>query len=263
VNDDGWARRDLLTWTTAPQVEAMRASRVVLVATANAGGPPSPFVWLVARLSRQAGPAGAIGALLSKDPRFLRRRYAWTVAFATVLGLSGKRYGNELVAVRLRAGALVVSLAPERDPPIAVRDLEQREVPLDQAVAQADRIGAVYHVRTGKDVPVPFREYVLVNEQAIERWAVGTPDLRAEVEAEAALLRDLRAAVERAPPGPRVGGPFDAWWHVDAAAPLRTLWEGTLAFRNDRYVLSTDRLATAISALEEYGRATPELEVSP
>jgi hypothetical protein len=263
VNDDGWARRDLFTWTTATQVDAMRSSRVLLVATANAGGPPSPFVWLAARLSRRPGPAGALGALLSSDPRFLRRRYAWTAGFATVLGLSGKRYGNELVAVRLRADALVVALAPERNPPVAVRDLAQHEVPLDRALDQAGRIGAVYHVRTGKDVPTPFREYVLVNEAAIERWAVGTPDVLAEVEAEAALLRDLQAALGTSPPGLRQGGTFDAWWHVDASGPLRDLWEGALAFRNDRYVLSTDRLAAALSALGEYDRGVPALEARP
>jgi hypothetical protein len=263
VNDDDWARRDLVSWTTPPQVDAMRASRVLLVATANMGGPPSPFVWLVSRLARRSGPAGALAGVLANDPRFLRRRYAWSAGYPTVLGLSGKRYGNELVAVRLRADALVVALAPERDPPVSVRDLDQNEIPLDRARDEAGRIGAVYHVRTGTDVPARFREYVLVNEAAIERWAVGTPDVHAEIEAEEALLRDLQAQLGPSPPAARAPRPLAAWRHLDAASPLRALWEGTLAFPSDRYVLDAERLAVTLSALAEYDRSAPELEVRP
>jgi hypothetical protein len=227
------------------------------------GGPPSPFVWLVSRLSRHSGPVGALGALLSNDPRFLRRRYAWSAGYPTVLGLSGKRYGNELVAVRLRPDALVVALTPDRDPQVTVRDLDQHEIPLDRAPAEAGRIAAVYHVRTGPDVPARFREYVLVNEAAIERWAVGTPDVHAEIDAEEALLRDLVAEIGATPIAARATGPFDAWRHVDGASSLRALWEGTLAFQNDRYGLDAERLGAALSALEEYDRAAPPLEVRP
>jgi hypothetical protein len=262
VNDDNWARRDLVTWTTPQQVDALRSSRVLLVATAYTRGPPSPFVWLLSKLAGRKGALGALAGALSTDARFSRRRYAWSAGYATVLGLAAKRYGDELVQVRLREDALVVAIAPEREPPISVRDLEQHEVHLERAIEQAARIGAVYHVRTGKDVPARFREYVLVNEAAIERWSVGTPSLHAEVEAEVALLRDLLAQIGSTPAA-RPSGPLEAWQHVGTGDPLRALWEGTLAFQNDRYLLDAPRLSAAIEALEEYDRGAPLLEVRP
>lgn len=263
VTDENWARRDLVTWTTPAQVDTLRASKALLVATAYTRGPPSPFVWIVSKLSRHPGPDGAIAGMLSSDSRFAKRRYAWSAGYATVLGLGSKRYGTELVAVRLREDALVVGITPERDPQISVRDLQQREIPLDQAVAQAARIGAVYHVRTGKDVPSRFREYVLVNEAEIERWAVGTPDLHAEVAAEAALLGDLARDLGSTPPDPAARGPFEAWRRVDPTSPIRALWEGSIAFQIDRYRLDAARVGVAVDALEDYDRAAPALEVKP
>ena len=269
VTDDNWARRELVTWTTPQQIDALRSSRVLLVATAYTRGPPSPFVWIIAKLARRTGALGALAGVLSSDARFSRRRYAWSAGYATVLGLASKRYGNELVAIRLREDTLVAAIAPERDPPISVRDLEQHEIPLDRALAEVARIGATYHVRTGKDVPKRFREYVLVNETAIERWAVGTPDIHAEVEAEAALLRDLKAELGSAPPAIEHiehiehRGPLEAWRHVDAQSPLRALWEGTLAFQNDRYLLDAQRVDAALEAVEAYDRGASELDVQP
>jgi hypothetical protein len=261
VNDDNWARRGFVTWTTPTQVEALRASRVLLVATANMGGPPSPFVFLIGTLARKRGPTGALATLLANDPRFAKRRYAWSAGYATVLGLSGKRYGNELVSVRLREDALVVAITPEQKPPISVRDLSQREIPLERAIDEAARIGAVYHVRTGNDVPTRFREYVLVNEAMVERWALGTPDVHAEVDAEAALLGDLLTELASAPVEPKGGDPLAPWKRVEPASTLRALWKGTTAFHNDRYVLEPDRVRAAIDALGEYDRAAPELDV--
>ncbi len=235
VNDDGWARRDFVY---LDQAAAGRGH-------ASEPRPPgrdgehgrAAFAVRLARLpARGEAVRGALADLLSNDARFLRRRYAWSAGYATVLGLSAKRYGNELVAVRLRPDALVVALTPERDPPISVRDLEQNEVSLDRARAEVGRIGAVYHVRTGKDVPTPFREYVLVNEATIERWAVGTPDVHAEIDAEEALLRDLGGAARRHT-SRRAPGAVRGLEARRRRSPLRALWEGTLAFQNDRYGL--------------------------
>jgi hypothetical protein len=245
IGEDNWAQRTVYTWTTHEQVEAMRTSRTLLVATARTRGPPSPFVFGIDTLSRRRGPSGALAKLLADGPRFAKRRYAWKAAYATVLGLAAKRYGDQLVSVRLRENAWVVHFDPQRDPPLRVRDLQQREIALDEALLHAEYIGAVYHVRSGRDTPVPFREYVLVNEAAIERWAVATPDVRAEVAAEGALLRDLRAAIEHAP-------------------GLVASWKATLAFENDRYgKLDARHLDATIAGLASYDATPAELEVRP
>lgn len=249
VHDDDWARRDLVSWTTRPQVDALRSSKVLLVATANTGGPPSPFVYLLDGQSRAKNAAGALAKALFTEERFSRRRYAWTAGYATVLGLLQKRYGDQLVAIRLKSNAWIVELDPAKTPTMRVRDLAQHEITLDEAVLHRERIAAVYHVRKGSDVPRPFREYVVVNEAEVERWAVGTPDVVAEVDAEARLLRELRALLD--PDGGATKGSLDE------------AWKGTLAFDNDRYgKLDLKHLDLAIEGLASYVRTEEPLAVS-
>jgi hypothetical protein len=244
VADDNWAQRTVYSWTTQEQVDALRASHVLLVATATTRGPPSPFVFLIDPLSRLQNPTGALAKLLASDARFTKRRYAWRAAYATVLGLATHRYGNQLVGIALRPDAWIVSLDPSRAPALHVRDLEQHEVAIADALAHPERIAAVYHVRSGTDVPVPFREYVLVNETAIERWAIGTPDVRAEVSAETTLLRDLRGELAR------------------DAGTLAPQWKATMAFENARYrTLDAPHLDAILAGLGDYDAAQPELIV--
>ncbi len=269
VSEDNWGSpRTFFSWTTLEQVRALRQTSQLLVATAKTNGPPSAFVTALEAASRRKNQAGALAKRLVEDPRFEKRRYAWTTGFATVLGLSLRRYGDELVTIRLRDEAWIVELAPEHEPPVVVRDEANHEIPLERAVAEANRIGAAYHVRLGKDVPARFREYVILNEAMVERWAIGTPDIDEEVDLEAALLRDLHGVLEPKlgpAPGPRA---LAAWTSTlpastDPRAQLGAEWQAVIAFDNIRSVLDRARLTAMIEALDKRDRTQAPHEVSP
>jgi len=260
VDDATYARRDVYSWTTHAQVEAIRKDRRLLVARAN-DGPRSPFVWLVESLARGTGDDAAVARLLASDTRLERRRYAWTAAYGTVLGLAEKRYGDELVHVRLAADAIVLRLDPARAPAFAARDLEGQAVSLAAVLEDPSRIAAVYHVRRGTDVPSPFREYVLVNEEKIAAYGVGTAHVLAEVAAEERLLHDLSQEAARAEGKPPRRA-RDRAKAFDAPTPAKTLvdlWDRTLSFPISRYELEPRRVHALLDALGAL-RHEPPLE---
>jgi len=254
VTNSTYARRDLFSWTTRRQIVDLRERKRLLVATSNEGA-KSPFVWLVESLARRNDETGALANLLANDVRFSRRRYAWSCAYATVLGLAEKRYGDELLHVRLAQDAVVVRLDPSQSPPFAARDFEGHEVSVATLLAAPSRIGAIFHVRSGVDVPAPFREMVLVNEDQIERYGAGTPPVHSEVRAEARLLRDLLASPDV--PSTRLARPsrMRAKVFMNDLSPGSTLgerWDRTLAFPIPRYELDAHDLQETLSALEAF-----------
>jgi hypothetical protein len=263
VTDSTFARRDLFSWTTAHQVAELRERRRLLVATSNDGA-KSPFVWLVESLARRTDETGALAKLLATDERFSRRRYAWSCAYPTVLGLAEKRYGDELLHVRLGRDAVVVRLDPTQNPPFVARDFDGHEVPVAALLAAPARIGAIFHVRSGVDVPAPFREVVLVNEDQIERYGAGTPPVHAEVRAEARLLRDLLASPD-VPSSLHPARPARMRARVFVGVPspgaaLGERWDRTLAFPIPRYELDAHRLHETLAALEAFHSDLPALE---
>ena len=264
MTEASYAKRDVYSWTTRAQIDALRTSGKLLVAKSTDGA-KSPFVWLLESLARQPGDTGALATILTTDTRFERRRYAWTAAYATVLGLLDKRYGDELVHVKLRPDAVYLSLDPSRVPALSATDLEGKPVTLAGLVADPSRIAAIYHVRKGLDVPSPFREIVLVNEEAIVAYGVGTPRVVAELEAEKRLLRDLAALpdVEARTHAPRRAR--ERAKHFDSAAPANAKmvehWDRSLAFPIPRYELDGAHLRDVLAALEGAHVATPPIEV--
>ena len=96
-----------------------------------------------------------------------RRRYAWVRLWATRMGIV-REYGDQLIAVVLRADAIVGRYDPSLDEPWEFRDLDERPIPIARVLADPSRIGAIMHVR--RDGEPHFREYVLCNASAIALW---------------------------------------------------------------------------------------------
>lgn len=260
VRHDDFARRVLYTWTTGAQVDALRASRRLLVATAD-DGERSPFLRALDDLVNRRAPGHELAALLRDHPALARRRYAWTSPLATVLGLGERRYGDRLIRVELDPAALLLAFRPARaDAPFALVDMSGGTVPIDQALADPGRIAAVYHVRDGPDDPVPFREYVLCNEVTLSAWSIATPEIRARVDADLALLDALAAGDFAHLPDPAVRAPAAPAWA--GAPPLPNpldRWHALLAFDNDRYRPTPGNLARIAAALRRYDDRGPPL----
>lgn len=250
VHHQAFARRVLYTWTTPAQIDALRRSRRLLVADSDVGE-RSPYL---RALDRLAG-THPLAAILRDHPGHRRRRYAWTSPLATTLGLGERRYGDALIRIDLTDDALVVGFRPHAAEPFVLEDMSGEPVDLAVALADPGRIAAVYHVRDGPDDAVAFREYVVCNESRIAAWSVATPELRARVDADIALLEALRRDLAHLPAA-AVRSPATAVW---AAAPDRPtpldLWHARLAFDNERYRPTPANLAAIIAALRDYDPA--------
>lgn len=249
-------RRELYTWTTPVQIEALRAGGPLLVADGREH--PSPFNRLLRAMVEQRRPGHEFAALLEREPGLTKRRYAWPSPFATVLGKGPRRYGEALIRVELSARAVVARLDPTASPPWSFYDARGRPVPPQQIEADPSRLGAVYHLRVDEDIP--FRELVLCNEAMVARWSVGTPAIAARLEQERRLVRDLAA------------GPFAAWssqartWRAwpqwidpEPAPTLLSRWHRALAFDNRRYRPGPETLAILDQALADYDPTGPAL----
>jgi hypothetical protein len=231
VTDTDFARRVHYTWTTPQQVEALRSGNRLLVATSYAGSGPSRYILDLEDLVRAKSTGLEIARALLLHPSLSRRRYAWPSPFATRMGLSGKTYGDALIRVVLKPDSLFVRFHPEEKDPFTVVDSSGHA-----ATFEAGRVGAVFHVRTSKTATAPFREYVLCNEEQIERYEVGTDIIRAELEAEKELLRTLV---------------------IDDRS--RELWRQAIAFDNERYSLVRENLEAIVTSLGGYDETGPPL----
>ncbi|MFZ6178243.1 hypothetical protein [Nannocystis pusilla] len=251
VHHDDFARRVLYTWTTAAQVDALRRSRRLLVADGDVGE-RSPYLRALDRLVD----VHPLAAILRDHPGHRRRRYAWTSPFATVLGLGERRYGDALVRIDLAEDALVVGFRPHAAEPFVLEDMSGEPVDLAVALAEPGRIGAVYHVRDGPDDPIAFREYVVCNESQVAAWSVATPDIRARLDAELALLESLRRGDLAHLPPAALRAPATAVWPTAPREPTPLdRWHARLAFDNERYRPTPANLAAVAAALRGYDPA--------
>lgn len=258
VHHDDYARTVLYTWTTPRQIAALRESRQLLVAEARAGWGPSLYV---RGLLKAAERGQALARVLLDDPALRRRRYAWTSPFATTMGLGPVRYGDALVRVDLAPTAVIVRFRPADAEPFAAVDV--RGEPVALAGLEASRIAAVYHVRDGADDAVAFREYVLVNDSQISAWSVATPEIRAQVDEDIAIVEALAEELAWLP-APAVDAPArPAWSHArEGAAPLDR-WHASLAFDNQRYRPGRSNLRAIAAALRNYDPAGEPLVHRP
>jgi len=251
VTDDDFYRSVLYTWTTQDSIADLRASRVLLVATATSGRFTSPFNRALAQLDRRRrGPVQAVAHALVTEPTLLHRRYAWPAPFATVMGLGSRSYGTAVIRIELRPEAWNGRFDPTARQPFRFVDAAHQAVALVDVLAQPDRIAAIYHVRADAAVAARFREYVVCNAGMVARWSIATPDIRAEIDSERALLVELGARLgtvgRRAPSVPR------SWAHRLATPSLVERWTAALAFDNSRYDLTAVRLDAIVDALDAY-----------
>jgi len=269
------ARRRLFTWTTREQIDQLRRDRVLLTRTVSPVHGPAFYDQV---LSARAGAGDALAQRL-RTPGFARSRFAWPVPWATILGWPGETYGDELIEIELEPRAWIAKLHTSK-PGWEVVDLDDRPVPLDEALLHAERIGAVYFVHDTPAVGYArsnagplgragFREYVLCNESMIASWQIGTPRLARVMESSADLVEALRRELPAEPARPR---PVDVWnaevvasvWPApDVNGGLEHPYEAALSFPNENYVLTVERLDALARKLRAVVVRGPSLEHRP
>lgn len=242
VDDAGFARPKLYTWTTATRIEELRADRVLLAH------------------GRMPGEMSRFDAEITGDPhpvaRHLRlarrgRRYAWITPWPTRMGWEGHDYGEHLVEITLRDGAWFARFAPDAEPRWQVLDEEGRPVPDEEVPRNIGRLAAVYHLASGENA---YREVIVVDERHVERWAFATEGMRARVAQDAARLRALAARFEASPP--ETPADLAAWlregWPARPGrdAPLVERYRACLALGSPHYLPDPDRLRAMAAAIE-------------
>jgi hypothetical protein len=198
------AERVLYSWTTPEQAEELRRDRVLLTRTETAGlGRGYAFTSMDELAARGTAAANQLLARLSGE-LFTKVRYAWPNAWATRMGWPGEDYGNQLLRIVLKADAWIVVVSDRVG--IAVIDMNDEVVPIERALAESHRIGAVYFYRvdiqgqgTFSSCSGGYREFIVGNEAMIEEWSLGTDQIKDQLEADATLIEGLLTSVRVSP----------------------------------------------------------------
>lgn len=248
-------RRILYTWTTSAQIDELRKTRQLLSRTESPTKGRSRFDLL---LEASQAPASR----LLRQPGLSKRRFAWSNPWATRLGWGkDETYGDQLIRVTLREGALIGIFDASLPEPWRFADLDNNPVAMAQALSTPERIAAVYHVwRPAPDdrQGLAFREYVLVNEAMIQQWAYGTSDLTLRMVQDTGALGKLRDLIKEGllPAGDTSELAFNRmvttsiWPQSMERPPLPILFGAALAFPNRAYLLRAEALDALVTALQ-------------
>ncbi|MCS6899660.1 MAG: hypothetical protein RMJ98_08100, partial [Myxococcales bacterium] len=197
VTHDVPARRVLYSWTTQEQAAALRRNRRLLVK----GSQDTPLsiydasLWQLYNQERLAR--------LLFNPPFLLHRYAWASAWATRFSPDAGSYGDELLRISLKEDALVVAFFPHapKGSRWAIFDLRGQRRTEAEALQNAGRIAAVYHVHLSRGEEPTFREFIVCNEAMVESWALATHDIREQLRKEQRALDLWRRSQADGRPG--------------------------------------------------------------
>ncbi|MFK7989038.1 MAG: hypothetical protein AB8I08_23675 [Sandaracinaceae bacterium] len=263
---DDFTRGKVYTWTRAEQIAALRAPRSTLLS----------------RDRSEDGRASGFDVALQDDAhpvaRFLRtqrttRRFAWIAPWATRMGWEEGDYGDRLIAIQLREGAWIARFLPGQngDARWEVRDADGQTIGAAAVARDPGRVGFVVHFGSGQGVggvTRQFREVVVVNEDRVQAWSVGTEEIAARLRRDAAFLERLAAYWERYPePRPEDDVTLGAaartrWRATGLGTSLPDLYLGCLALAGTEYVPTPLALREIVRTLEASPMETP-LERAP
>jgi hypothetical protein len=258
------ARRTLYTWTTRSQTAELEKNPVLLTRTESPQYGAAYFDQVLhARSVMGKDPL----AKLLRTSGFARARFAWPAPWATLLGLGGETYGEDLIQVTLKPEAWIVAMYTSKAE-LEVFDLEGRKVSTEDALAHPERIAAAYFAHdkpvtgyaasmAGPEERMAYREYVLCNESMIEAWSTRTEAITKELAAEADALLALAEHVREHPP---IRERYLSRWNVlvatetwrlyDPARTPLTMYETALAFPAENYVPEARRLVALANKLK-------------
>jgi hypothetical protein len=247
-------QRTFYTWTTQEQLADLAKSKQLLVRSRSASGAPSYYQRVVGGFAASGDDVARILA----DPAFSRVRFAWPHAWPTSMGVAGESYGDEIVRVTLQPGAWIVPVTDAMGSTGEGVTVMGGHVTRAELVRTPERIGAVYFVHEGRDGTPPYREFVLVNEHMVESFSAKTPELAAELEAEASAL-DVAAGFLRghAERGLDRAELLAAWKRKEPYAPsdARAVYAASLALFDASYQPEAANVSAIAARLRAVARA--------
>jgi hypothetical protein len=199
VNEIG-EQRVFYSWTTDEQVAELRAGTELFSRSERPGQGRGLLFDSLAAYAEAGGTDEAMLAGTLANQVFAKARYAWPNPWATVLGFPGETYGNQLLKIELTAEAWIAFFDGHG---LAVFDAENKLVPIESALANPQRIGAIFHITSGEagsaycgtfsSGGVGFREFALGNIAMVARWSLATDEIAERLHRDIAELQAFEA----------------------------------------------------------------------
>jgi hypothetical protein len=264
------ARRELFTWTTAEQVQELRAGSVLFTRSEREGLGPGYAMLALSALASQpssSDPAQAVSVTVASwlsGSRFTNARYAWSEPWATRVGWPGETYGDQLLRIVLREEAW---LARYRDGTIDVVDMNNALVPAADVLAHPERLAGIFFVRSAqaggpecygsfRGGDNGYREFIIGNEAMVEEWSLGTAEIRARLESDIALVQQFFERIRPCPVREDTSSwnveVVCGWSEIASSPPVSELeaYKAALAIPSPGYLPQAPPLATLIEALQ-------------
>ncbi len=259
--------RVLYSWTSAEQEQDLRTNEKLLTVGEVPGKGRGYAMDMLYEYAATAE-SNSLEAKLTEI--FTEFRYSWPNPWATRLGTPGESYGDRLVRMKLRANAWIARLA-DWGMVDTVYDVEGNVVPHAQALANPERIAALYFVRERNDGgPLcgtfsnggggGYREFIVGNAAMIEEWSIGTQEIRERIEGDVAELEALIRVVSKC--GMSVPANFNGSVVCGWGATGVPYYEA-LALPSELYAPSVDNIRALLDALEASLFEPDPLTVTP
>jgi len=251
-------QRVFYSWTTDEQVTELRAGTELFSRSERAGqGRGLLFTELATFAQAASTPERKLADRLVNET-FAKARFAWTNPWATLLGLSGETYGNQLLKIELVPEAWIARFDRYG---IGVFDQNNARVPIDMALANPQRIGAIFYQSSGEPSSahcgtflqgaVGFREFALGNAAMVERWSLATTEIGDRMKSDIAELRAFEQQLDCVGDTSNwVNDLSCSWDNGYYANSARDRYDFSLALPSELYRPSATNLEALIAALE-------------
>lgn len=257
------------SWTTLEQAQELQAGTPLINRTERPGAGPGHAIEFLSNGFYPPTEEEQQLVDLLVSPAFARARYAWPHAWATRMGWPAteegpaESYGNQLLRITVKPEALWVVFVERR---LWVVDGTGARMTIADALGAPERIAGIYFQkdRSASEVGCggsfgfelrgsAYREFILMNQDMIESWELGTAAIREVVATDIGRLERL---FEVARGCSAVTATFQEW----AAGVLCSDWQGgatelgeyesALALMNSLYLPRPQQIADIISTLQ-------------
>ncbi len=253
------ARKELYALVTDAEAAALRAG-APLIPKPVAGAPQSPLGAMLQSLATSASAERRQLVEILKT-RFASPRSTWPNPWALrLVDHPGSQHMNALRIV-LRDNALTVLITPST---ARVMDLRSGNVDVAVALAEPERIAAIFYQLDGRDAASGFdtsceggmRELALGSEAMVEAWSLGTPEILARLNDDIDRLTSLFEYARGCPSPAPTRGTFRSStvcqvWRTFNTATEYLAYQWSLATPSEPYRPTPQNLASLVQALQD------------
>ena len=271
VFNNDFVRNTFYTWTTPEQIVELRKNKTLLTKSKSDTKGYSLFDMSI----RDSSYNNFLIAQLLRQPQFAKKRFAWTSGWATVMGLEGESYGNQLIKIVLSDSAIIGSFHPQNlANPFQFFDMKGKELKADYVIENSDRLTAFFHMNridvsrmeeqtkrgrgtyynyTGKykkgNSIIEMREFVIINKSMVT-WSYGTNEIKNDILKEIGFLEQLQKLPSAVQKGYRCCD--CSFWKDAESFDFSPFCDFSLTkcFDNDYYLFNKKQLQAIIDQLK-------------